>query len=125
MNVKGSLSPMAAEMAAGLSEFCEAIESGAPIKGRYTVRTVSLDLTPRDYRAEDVRSLRRGMGASQVIFAKFLGVSVIAVRAWERGTRVVPTIARRFMDEIVADPGFWRKRMTQATENQLSGQREP
>lgn len=116
MNKGARLSPLAEEMAAGLSAFCDALESGEPIGDRFTVRTVSFDLSPRVYRAEDVKALRRTLNASQVIFAKFLGVSVAALRAWERNTRAVPPIACRFMDELVANPDVWTKRMALATQ---------
>ncbi|WP_235905668.1 hypothetical protein, partial [Tautonia marina] len=44
MNEGNRLSPLAAEMVAGLSAICDAIEAGGPVGKRFTVRTVSLDL---------------------------------------------------------------------------------
>jgi DNA-binding transcriptional regulator YiaG len=72
------ISSLAAEMIAGLSEFCDALEAGIPMDDRFTVRTVTLDLTPRSYNGNDVMALRKRLKASQAIFAKFLGVSVSA-----------------------------------------------
>ena len=105
------ISSLAVEMIAGLSEFCEALEEGIALEDRFTVRTVTLDLTPRSYKGNDVKALRERLKASQAIFAKFLGVSVSAVRAWELDSRDVPVIACRFMDEIVAYPELWVRRM--------------
>lgn len=122
MNEDKRLSPLGAEMVAGLSAFCDALESGEPIEKRFTVRTVSLDLQPKPYHAEDVKHVRDHLRASQALFAKFLGVSVKAVRAWEQGTRRVPTIACRFMDEVLANPELWTQRIRQSI---ATNRREP
>ena len=102
---------LGSEMVAGLSAFCDALEAGVPIAARYTVRTVSLDLPAKDYGHEDVKRVRRGLGAGQAVFAEFLGVGVKALRSWEQATRPVPRIACRFMDEIVANLDLWAKRI--------------
>ncbi len=117
MSKDSRLSPLAEEMSAGMSAFCDALEAGEPIEERFTVRSVSLDLSPRPYAGLDVKSLRKRLKASQAIFAGFLGVSVAAVRAWERDTRPVPRSARRFMDEIVADPDLFRRRMAESLQD--------
>jgi DNA-binding transcriptional regulator YiaG len=115
MNEDTKLSPLGAEMVAGLSAFCDALEAGEPIEKRYTVRTVSLNLQPKSYGAEDVKQIRKLLNASQALLARFLGVSVKAVRSWEHGTRRVPMIACRFMDEIVSNPELWTQRIRQST----------
>jgi putative transcriptional regulator len=114
MNEDQGLSPLGAEMVAGLSAFCDALEAGEPIEKRFTVRTVHLDLQPTSYAAEDIKNVRKMLNASQALFAKFLGVSVNSVRSWEQGARTVPTIACRFLDEIVANPDVWKHRLRQA-----------
>lgn len=116
MNEDTRLSPLAAEMAAGMSAFCDALESGEPVEKLFTVRTITLDLKPAPYGADEVKHVRSMLNASQALLARFLGVSVGAVRAWEHGTRKVPTIARRFLDEIVADPELWKRRIRSAVE---------
>lgn len=115
MNKDTRLSPLGAEMVAGLSAFCDALEAGEPIEKRFTVRTVTLELHLKPYGADDVKHVRKLLNASQTLLARFLGVSVNAVRAWEQGTRKVPTIACRFMDEIIANPDIWTQRIRQAT----------
>jgi len=119
MNEDNRLSPLGAEMVAGLSAFCDALESGEPIEKRFTVRTVSLDLQPRPYEAADVKHVRAKLNASQALLAKFLGVSVKSVRAWEQGTRPVPPIACRFMDEIMDNPRMWKRRLCTAGGSKL------
>ena len=115
MNEDKDLSPLGAEMVAGLSAFCDALEAGVPIETRYTVRTVCLDLHPKPYAAEDVKRLRRDLRASQTVFAEFLGVSVKTVRSWEQGLRPVPMMARRFMDEMVDNPDLWANRIRRSS----------
>jgi putative transcriptional regulator len=105
---------LADRLVAGLASVVEALESGEPIEKRLTVRTVKLDFTPRVYTPGDVKAVREKTGASQAVFAKFLGVSVQALRHWEQGTRQVPTLAARFLDEIDADPGIWTRRLQSA-----------
>jgi DNA-binding transcriptional regulator YiaG len=105
------LTPLGAAMVAGLSEFCDAIEAGEPIEQTYTVRTVTLDLHPRPYGPDDVKHVRRKFKASQALLAKFLGVSVKTVSAWEQGTRPVQPMACRYMDDLLEYPDLWEKRV--------------
>jgi putative transcriptional regulator len=118
MNNEATPSPLGAEMVAGLSAFCDALESGIPVATRYTVRTVSLDLKVKPYGADDVKRIRSSLGASQAIFSMFLGVSVKTLRSWEQGTRPVPAIACRFMDEIIANPDLWTRRISQSARSE-------
>lgn len=77
---------------------------------KFTVRTARVDLEPRAHGPDDVKAMRTKLKASQRLMAKFLGVSVQAVRSWEQWTRPVPKIAARFLDEVDADPGNWTRR---------------
>lgn len=116
-----SLTALGSQIVSGLAEFCEALESGDAVESRFTVRTVVLDLKPRAYSAEEVKHLRGHLKASQTIFARFLGVSVKTVRAWEQGLRNVPPIAARFMDELAANPDLWTRRLTGAASTREVG----
>ena len=109
------LSPLEAEMLSGLSALRDVLNSGEAIEKRFTVRTVTLDLEPKSYEAADVKLVRSHLGASQALFAKFLGVSVKTLRSWEQGTRPVPSIACRYLDDIVAYPVLWQDRIRTAT----------
>jgi putative transcriptional regulator len=114
MSKDEELSPLAAEMVAGLSAFCDALESGASIEKQFTVRTVRLNLQPNAYGPEDVKQVRHRLNASQALLAKFLGISVKTLRAWEQGTRPVPGIACRYLDDIVQYPDLWTHRLREA-----------
>lgn len=98
----------------GLREFTEALEASEEISERFTVRTVKLNLEPSEYTPEMVRETRHLLGASQAVFAQFLGVSTKTVQSWEQGTNKVSGAAARLMDEIQNDPEFWRKRLREA-----------
>src|SRR5262249_39845757 len=93
-----------------LTEFTEAIESGAPLAGLLPGRTVPLNLKPGRYAPRQVRAIRRLIGASQSVFAQYIGVAVATVRAWEQGTNRPSGAAARLMDEIRSDPAHWRAR---------------
>lgn len=114
MDERENLSPLGAEIAASLDELIDVLKSGEPFERRFTVRTATLDLVPRDYTADDVKAVRRKLGASQPLMAKFMGVSVKTLRSWEQGSRPVPRIAARFLDEIQAFPEMWTRRLQAA-----------
>jgi putative transcriptional regulator len=99
------------EILNSLTEFKTALEKGDEIAERYTVRTITLDLEATEYLPQDIRATRELLDASQAIFAKFLGVSVQTIRAWEQGDKSPRDVACRFMDEIRRDPEYWRKRL--------------
>ncbi len=111
MNEDGRLSPLGAEMVAGMSAFCDALESGQAVEKLFTIRDVRLDLKPKPYGADDIRRVRRTLNASQALFAMFLGISVKTLRSWEQGTRPVPAIACRYLDDITAYPELWKDRV--------------
>ena len=108
------LTPAGAEIVGALTEFYEALKEGSEaVTKRFTVRTVELNLKPRSYTGEDVRRVRDLLGLSQPLFARFLGVSVKAVRAWENGGKKPSDMACRFLDEIALKPDYWRERINQ------------
>ncbi len=96
-----------------LERFANDLESGVDIAKKYTCRQIVLDLEPKSYDAKRVLKARKTLGLSQMLFARFLGVSVKTVRAWEQGTNIPQEIACRLMDEIQHDPDYWRKRLSQ------------
>jgi putative transcriptional regulator len=93
-----------------MTEFTEALESGEPLNGKLTGHTLSIELTPKRYAAKDVRATRRILGASQSFFARFIGVALGTVRAWEQGRNVPSGAAARLLDEIRLNPEFWKGR---------------
>ena len=106
----GRLSPKGAKIVAALTKFCDTLDAGGRIEDHFTVRTVNLNLEPQEYSPEDVKRVRRLLGLSQPLFARFLGVGVKTVRSWEQGARKLSPMARRFLDELTADPEHYRKR---------------
>ena len=96
-----------------LERFTNDLEQGVDIARKYTCRQIVLDLDPKSYDAKQVLKARKTLGLSQMLFARFLGVSVKTVRAWEQGTNTPQEIACRLMDEIQHDPEYWRKRLSQ------------
>ncbi len=94
-----------------LKDFTEALEKGEVISELFTCRKVELDLHPQPYDARLVKKTRELLGASQAIFAKFLGVSVKLVSAWEQGKKEPSDMACRFMDEIRDNLDSMRKKL--------------
>jgi putative transcriptional regulator len=94
----------------GLRGFADAMENGENLSKRFTCRKVVLDLEPIAYTSDMVKKVRESLGVSQALFAKFIGVSLSSVHAWERGDREPSPMACRFMDEIMNDPKAFQKR---------------
>lgn len=98
----------------GLDSLADALEKGEDVAERLTCRKVVLDLKPTVYGPARVKETRKALGLSQVLFARFLGISPSTVRAWEQGEKSPQPIARRFMDEIRSEPERWRTRLKKA-----------
>ncbi len=104
------MSPLIAEVCAGVNAFLTAAEAGESLEGLATIRTRTLELNPREYGPEDVRAVRRKLKASQALLAKFMGVNTQTVSSWEQGRRKVPPMARRYLDDLVDIPELWAAR---------------
>ncbi len=94
-----------------LEEFTQDLESGQIIQAKYTCRRVEFRLRPKPYNSAMVKKTRKLLGASQGVFAMFLGTSVKTIQAWEQGTSSPTKMACRFMDEIRRDLEHWRRRL--------------
>ncbi|MDZ4818059.1 MAG: transcriptional regulator [Planctomycetota bacterium] len=94
-----------------LKNFTDALAVTEDISKRFTCRTVRLDLQPKQYKGHDVKKVRQLLGASQPIFAQFLGVSKGAVRDWEQNLKPPTGAACRMMDEISKNPSYFVKRL--------------
>ncbi len=93
-----------------VKEFAEAANGTRPISEQYTCRRVVLDLDPTAYDPDLVKKTRKILGASQAMFAKFLGVKTRTVQHWEQGLGAPSDMACRFMDEIRNNPSYWLNR---------------
>jgi DNA-binding transcriptional regulator YiaG len=96
---------------AAIEEATEVLRSEGLSSPRLTVRTYKVPPPRRAFGPDDVRRVRGLLGVSQAVLARFLGVNVNTVRSWEQGRRPPQPIACRFLAEIEADPGYWRKRI--------------
>ncbi len=93
--------PLFDDIKTGLSE---AIEYE---KGNLKARTTTLTVSPVSrFEAEEIKSIRVGTGLTQVLFAKYMGVSVKTVEAWESGRNHPEGSACRLLQLTKNDPSF-------------------
>jgi putative transcriptional regulator len=78
---------------------------------------VRLKLAAPSASAESVKQTRALLGASQAIFAQFLGVSPSTIQDWEQGHKPPRGSACRLMDEIRRDPAYWQSRLRSLIES--------
>jgi putative transcriptional regulator len=98
------------EMIAGLKQLVDDLEAGKDITKIYTFHRIKLSVEIPEYKADDVKRVREQLHASQAVFAMFLGVDVGSVQSWEQGRREPSEMARRFLEEIEANPRHWAAR---------------
>ena len=99
------------EIIGGLRELSASFSDKKSSAKKFTRDTIVLDFQPMQYDAASVKKVRKLLGASQSIFARFLGVTVKTVQSWEQGQSTPSDMARRFLDEIRADRDYWLKRL--------------
>ena len=105
----------------GLQELVSAMEAGDDLGGRFTCRTVKLDLRPVPHTPDMVKDARQTLAVSQVIFARFLGVSPKTIRAWEQSVNKSNATACRFMDDIRRTPDHYRRRLRDSLTTKSGG----
>jgi putative transcriptional regulator len=93
-----------------LEDLLEVMKSDEPIEKYFNVRSYPIPAPPNKYDGPAIREIRDRIAMSQALFAKFLCVSTSTVQSWEQGKRTPSPIARRFLDEISADPEKFRQR---------------
>lgn len=101
------------EIIRGLAGLRDALASGQHLPERFTMRTVELQLEPRDWTPDEIRALREQLKASQNVFAKLIGASPKTIQAWEQGNPPSP-MARRLLECIEKDPTPWAKMLHDA-----------
>lgn len=111
---RSSVGSVASRIVSRLTEFTEALEGGENISEKFTCHKIALQLEPGQYAPLKVKQTRQLLKLSQPLFAKFLGVAVQTVRAWEQGDNVPSDMACRFLDEINANPAYWQERLRSA-----------
>ena len=76
-------------------------------EGRLHARTVTMSVAPIDcYDAKEIRDIRISTGMTQIMFAKFMGVSEKTVEAWESGKNKPAGPACRLLALTKMDPSF-------------------
>ena len=79
-------------------------------KGNLNARTVRLSIAPVEcFQPEEIRSIRHSTGLTQIMFAKYMGVSVKTVEAWEAGRNHPEGAACRLLSMTRSDPAFPQK----------------
>lgn len=79
-------------------------------KGELPARTRKLTIQPvRCYDAEEIRTIRLSTEMTQSAFARYMGVSVKTVEAWESGKNHPIGSACRLLALTQADPRFPQK----------------
>ncbi len=76
-------------------------------KGNVKARKTTLEIAPLEtFSSEDIKTIRRRAGMTQVLFAQYMGVSVKTVEAWEAGKNQPEGSARRLLTVTRNDPDF-------------------
>jgi putative transcriptional regulator len=110
----GKNSTIAEELISGFTELADALEAGSDIGPKFNCYKMRLDLQPATFTPKRVKETRRRLGASQAVFARFLGVSVKTVSQWEQGLGGPSPMACRFMDEIRRNPEYYVARLRES-----------
>lgn len=63
----------------------------------------------KEYKAEEIKKIRRTTGLSQKLFASYLGVSNKTVEAWERGINQPSGVASRMLHMMELDEDLVRE----------------
>lgn len=78
--------------------------------GKLSAKTVKLTVAPLvRFTPEEIKSIRRRTGLTQSAFAKYMGVSVKTVEAWEAGRNHPEGAACRLLAMTQSDPAFPQK----------------
>ena len=81
------------------AELQEAIRDVAAYRRgkRSDLRVSRFISTPKGLKPADIRGIRKQLGISQPMFARYLGTSVACVRSWEQGSRRPQKTALRLL----------------------------
>lgn len=79
---------------------------------RVVARTVEVR-PPPVYRGKKIARIRKKLGTSQTVFARLIGASPAAVRAWERGAKRPSGLARRMLQLVNQQPEWFTNLVTE------------
>ena len=78
-------------------------------KGNLQAKTTKMKVLPPDtFSAQEIKAIRNSTGLTQAMFAKYMGVSVKTVEAWESGRNHPEGAACRLLAITKACPTFPR-----------------
>lgn len=76
-------------------------------KGNLKAKTSTLSIEPVGvFTSSEIKSIRNSTGLTQKLFAKYMGVSVKTVEAWEAGRNHPDGAACRLLSLTKNDPSF-------------------
>ena len=76
-------------------------------KGNLKANTKMLSVVPVEkFTAKEIKDIRKNTGMTQVLFARYLGVSLKTVEAWEAGRNQPNGTACRMLSITKNDPQF-------------------
>ncbi len=76
-------------------------------KGTLKARKTKMSITPvAKFSAQEIKDIRHKTGLSQAMFAKYMGVSVKTVEAWEAGRNHPDGAASRLLSLTQANSSF-------------------
>lgn len=76
-------------------------------RGALQANTRTLSIAPIDsFTSDDIKAIRASVGMTQSVFAKYMGVSVKTVEAWEAGRNHPDGAACRLLSITKANPSF-------------------
>lgn len=76
-------------------------------KGNLKANTRTLSVIPiEEFTPSEIKEIRKSVGMTQVLFAKYLGVSLKTVEAWEAGRNQPNGTACRLLAITKKDPMF-------------------
>lgn len=76
-------------------------------KGNLKANTRTLSVIPiEEFTPSEIKDIRKSVGMTQVLFAKYLGVSLKTVEAWESGRNQPSGTACRLLAITKKDPMF-------------------
>ena len=79
-------------------------------KGNLKANTRTLSVTPLEtFTASEIKDIRKSAELTQSLFAKYLGVSLKTVEAWESGRNQPNGAACRMLSITKKDPQFPKK----------------
>ena len=79
-------------------------------KGKLGAKVTVLSVEPIDtFTPTEIKQIRKSTGMTQIVFAKYMGVSVKTIEAWESGRNHPEGAACRLLSITQKNPNFPKK----------------